>query len=200
MKHLAIALCLIPLAGTANAVTIDSSKCVVIFDDKERLACFDEAVKGAIEKAVPVPPSASAAPTPPKMEPAAAAAPKAAAKVIDPSDVNNTPAKWQDRTLEIRNARVYWVADDDVRILMPGFVSMTLFAINVVGPQAAVDHYKRECETSREADQPKCRATVRFSYFRHSKDKPDGYRDRTVLVTRDLEFVRTEPSQRRRRR
>lgn len=180
--------------NSAAAVTIDSSACMVIFDDKQRLECFDGAVKAVIDgkksaPSVSVPPVVSASPEP---KPAAI---DASYKTVDPRDVQATPDKWKDRGIQFNRVQVYWVADDDVRILTG--TSLTLFARNVVGPPEAVRFFKQECETSREALSEKCRAAVRFSYFRHGEDQPNGYQKRVVLQSNDLEFVRL-PQRRRR--
>lgn len=179
---------------SAAAVTIDSSACMVIFDDKQRLECFDGAVKAAIDgkKSVPAVPapaavSVSPEPIPPKVE--------ASFKAVDPRDVQATPDKWKDRGIQFNKVQVYWVADDDVRILTG--TNLTLFARNVIGPPEAVRFFKQECETSREAFSGKCRAAVRFSYFRHGEDQPNGYQKRVVLQSKDLEFVRLPQGRRR---
>lgn len=166
------------------AVVIDSSKCVVIFNGDDRLKCFDEAVKFTIENGPPTitPPKAS--------EPAASTAAPQDFKVVDPNDIRNTPTKWQGRPIQFNNVRVYWVSDTDVRILTN--INLTLFAVKVVGPPEAIQFYKSNCETEREATSQKCRASVRFTYLKHGEDTPSGLMKRTVLISNDVTFVRSQ--------
>lgn len=175
--------------GAALPVTIDSSPCIVLFEDKERLECFDKAVIDRIEGKGGSHLAATTSGSKTLQEPASEPI-----KIVDPADVRATPSKWQDRKIQFGRVNVYWVSDDDVRILTGAGV--TLFAERVLGPSDAIEFFKRECETSKEANSAKCRATVKFSYYEHSTDSPGGLRKRTVLSTKDLEFVR--PPQRRR--
>lgn len=147
----------------------------------------------------------SASPAPPSSTPIAAASrsqstsepPRSEvrgsrnAKRVSPGDVRNTPDKWVGRDIEFASTQVYWVADDDVRILTG--TNLTLFAKAVRSDSLA--HYRSECETENEARQTKCRAIVRFTYERHGEDSPNGLFKRTVLVSSDVELIR--PSGRR---
>lgn len=125
MKRVLAAVALLALTQSAGAVVIDTSKCVVIFNDADRLKCFDDAVKQSIENG---PPAASANPASAPARPATVTTQAAADefKLVDPNDVRNTPEKWQGRKIQFNNVRVYWVADNDVRIITN--TSLTLFA------------------------------------------------------------------------
>lgn len=107
-------------------------------------------------------------------------------KRVSSVDVRNSPDKWAGRDIEFRNVSIYWVDDDDVRVLTDS--SLTLFARNPRGSE--VDFFKANCETQAEALASKCRASVRFRYDKHGEDSPGGLAKRTVLVSSDVEIVR----------
>jgi hypothetical protein len=124
---------------------------------------------------LPVPEWAKPAPPPPP--------PPRTFKAISPSDVRATPGKWQGRDIEFRNVYVYWVDDDDIRLVTSD--SLTVFAKRVRGGEQLKD----KCETAKEALSAKCRATVRFSYHSYDVDQPSGLAKRTVLMTLDAELI-----------
>lgn len=94
-----------------------------------------------------------------------------------------TPDKWKGRDIEFRNVNVYWVDDDDVRLITSD--SLTVFARGVRGGA----QFKDKCETAKEALSSKCRATIRFSYDVYDVDQPSGLMKRTVLVTFNAELI-----------
>lgn len=117
-------------------------------------------------------------------------------KTISPRDVRNTPDKWVGRDIRFTNVNVYWVDDEDIRILTGS--NLTLFSVRALrGDPRTVEQFKRNCETEREATSPKCRTNVRFSYIRHSEDSPGGLFKRTVLITNDAEIEVSPPRRRR---
>lgn len=131
-------------------------------------------------------PEAAAAETP-------AAQPKAADetrvyKQVSPADVAATPTKWMGRDLEFKTVQVYWVDDDDVRLLTSQM--MTIFVQRPRGSASDVEYFRKNCETSKEATSPKCRARVRFNYSDYGTDKPNGYMLRTVLKSSDAVLTR----------
>lgn len=127
--------------------------------------------------------------------PAKAAPPKAPAgdpsrtyKVIGPEDVRNTPGKWVGRDLAFKNIHVYWVQDDDVRFITHAMV--TVFAKNVSGDEKDLNFLRTNCETSKEADLPKCRVTIHFSYDKFDEDHPTPTVTRLVVDTSDIAVLR----------
>lgn len=106
-------------------------------------------------------------------------------KRVSPVDVRNTPSKWKGRDIEFASVNVYWVADDDVRLLT---TALTVFATKVRG--SAVEFLRKECETQAEAVSSKCRVMARIKYAEHDEDKPDGFSSRTILKTADVELIR----------
>ena len=133
-----------------------------------------------------IPPAGASSPTPPEpTKPAPTYVPPIprSFKVVSPSDVRATPDKWKGRDIEFRNVNVYWVDDDDVRLITSD--SLTVFARSVRGGE----QFKDKCETAKEALSSKCRATIRFSYDVYDVDQPSGLMKRTVLVTFNAEFV-----------
>jgi hypothetical protein len=137
----------------------------------------------------PAPPVAAQLPVPEWAKPAPAPAPAYVPppprtfKTISPSDVRATPSKWQGRDIEFRNVYVYWVDDDDIRLVTSD--SLTVFAKRVRGGEQLKD----KCETAKEALSSKCRAAVRFSYYSYDVDQPSGLAKRTVLMTLDAELI-----------
>ena len=115
-------------------------------------------------------------------------------KSIDPDDVRNTPGKWAGRDIEFASVQVYWVDDNDVRLLTHS--ALTVFAKSLTGSLADVAHFRANCETAKESNLPSCRARLRFSYSRHSEDMPTGLRKRTVIVTDNAELIRQGPRHR----
>jgi hypothetical protein len=109
-------------------------------------------------------------------------------KRVSPSDVRNTPAKWAGRDIQFSNVQIYWVADDDVRIITND--SVTLFASTIRGLESDISFLRKNCETEKEALSRLCRANVRFSYNEHSTDQPTGIFKRTVLQSNDVELIR----------
>ena len=145
---------------------------------------------GATNPAVaPEPAAAPAAPKPADLPTAAEAIAKADAprvyKLVSPRDVMATPSKWQRRDIEFRNVNVYWVDDNDVRILTNE--SLTIFARLVKGGEVIKD----QCETVNQAMSAKCRMTIRFSYYDYVIDQPTGFLNRTALKSFDAELVRS---------
>lgn len=194
-------------ALTTSARAVDVTECALMLEaDEARLACYDRIIMGEMKKlkeekpgvtpavnatiASPAP-LAAAAPLP--AAPAAPAAPKSY-KRIDPADVRATPEKWVNRDLEFATANIYWVADDDLRVLTKD--NMTLFGLSPAGSPEDIAYLKDNCETSKEAQTSKCRVRVRFSYVRHSEDSPGGMFKRTVLVAPKIEFARLGKSRR----
>jgi hypothetical protein len=113
-------------------------------------------------------------------------------KRVSPADVRNTPTKWEGRDVQFTGVNVYWVDDDDVRIVTKDTV--TLFASHVRGTPADIGFLRENCETEREALSNKCRVNVRFSFASHGTDKPTGMFTRTILRSSDVELIR--PSRR----
>lgn len=109
-------------------------------------------------------------------------------KLVSPTDVKNTPTKWMERDIEFTSINVYWVEDDDVRILTG--TTLTLFAKKVIGSESDIKFLKNNCETANESSSRKCKAKVRFSYSEHSEDMPSGIRKRTVIISDDVELIR----------
>lgn len=137
-------------------------------------------------------PSLKAAPA----EPVRMVEPEKEFKTISPRDVRNTPGKWMGRDIRFANVQIYWVDDDDVRILTGA--NVTLFSLHPLkGDQSVVERFRQNCETEREATSSKCRANVRFSYIRHSEDSPGGLFKRTVLVTTDATIEQPQPRRKR---
>lgn len=167
--------------------------------DEARLACYDRIVLAEMKRQmltnpaekpkveVTVQPVAALA-SPPAVPVAAIPFSARSFKRIDPSDVRATPEKWVGRDIEFASVRVYWVADDDLRVLTP--VGMTLFGRAPSGDAADVAYLRENCETSKEADSNKCRVRVRFSYTQHKTDMPGGLAKRTVLIAPQVEFAR----------
>lgn len=108
-------------------------------------------------------------------------------KRVSPNDVRNTPAKWQGRDIEFVNVNVYWVANDDVRIITD--TNVTLFATDIRSVEASF--FSSQCETQDEALSRKCKATVRFKYDEFGEDQPNGIFKRIVLTSNDVELIRT---------
>ncbi len=107
-------------------------------------------------------------------------------KRLKPADVRNAPSKWSGRDIEFAGVNVYWVDDDDVRIVTDQ--RLTIFATEVRGTDR--DFFKQNCETEDEALSRKCKATVRFAYIEFDEDTPTGFIKRTVLKSDDVEIVR----------
>jgi hypothetical protein len=108
-------------------------------------------------------------------------------KRVAPADVRNAPEKFQGRSIEFTNVNVYWVAENNVRILTGA--GLMLLARNVAENDASA-FFARECGTEDMAVSSRCRATVRFSFDRHDVDNPTGERKRTVLLSWDAELTR----------
>lgn len=115
-------------------------------------------------------------------------------KRVSPADVRNSPRKWQGREIEFGSAQVYWVEDNDVRIINEG--SVVIFARKVGGAEA--DWFKANCETQEEAFSSKCRATARFTYSGFDEDNPTPVSRRTILASDDVELIRIATQRRRR--
>lgn len=113
-------------------------------------------------------------------------------KRVSPNDVRNTPTKWKGRPIEFANVNVYWVGDDDVRILTG--TNVTLFATKI--RSADRGHFSNGCETEDEAMSRKCKATVRFVYQDHDEDQPNGLFKRIVLTSDDVELIRAPAGRR----
>ena len=200
------------------ASAVEITECALMLeDDAARLACYDRVAMAELKRraggtdtgaATPVPASPATAAAKPAEDPwagkpyvpaVAAVPPKPATKTykrIDVTDVMATPGKWVDRDIEFASANVYWVADDDLRILTS--INMTLFGRAATGTPADLAYLKENCETAKEAQSSKCRIRVRFAYSDHSEDKPNGFSKRTVLVAPTVELVRLQSSGRRR--
>lgn len=188
------------LMGATAASAADVTECATMLEaDEARLACYDRIVLAEMKRLMLANPSEK-----PKVEvsvqPIAAAVPKPSAppptisfsarsfKRIDPADVKNTPDKWVGRDIEFASVRVYWVADDDLRVLTTD--GMTLFGRAPLGDPADVAYLRENCETSKEADSNKCRVRVRFNYTEHRTDTPGGMFKRTILIAPQVEFAR----------
>lgn len=193
----------IALAPSA-ASAVNLTECAIMLeDDAARLACYDRVAMAELKRLVAAGEGVPAAPAPtppatPSATPAAAAAAKPAPKTykrIDVTDVMATPDKWVDRDIEFASANVYWVADNDLRILTS--INMTLFSRAATGTDAELAYLKENCETAKEAQSAKCRVRVRFAYNRHSEDKPNGFSKRTVLASPTVELVRLQSGRRR---
>lgn len=121
-------------------------------------------------------------------EKASSAAPKNYKKVAI-RDIIATPSKWQNRDVELASVNVYFVEDDDIRLLTSEMATIFVVA-NATDPKTLA-YFKENCETSAEANSGKCRASVKFSYFDHGEDKPNGFRTRTTLTSRDAILTRS---------
>lgn len=97
---------------------------------------------------------------------------------IDILDVIAAPQKWMKQDIEISGARVYWVEDNDIRIIADH--STTIFVKFAAGPEKF--HFKKECSALRNAlTDPRCLAVARFSYDQFSVDSPLGTERRFIL-------------------
>ncbi|MET3892805.1 hypothetical protein ABIE41_003881 [Bosea sp. OAE506] len=192
-------LLVLALLCAAPAHAVDVTECATMLEaDEARLACYDRIVTNEMRRLLDLNPNekpkvnATIEPLPPAAKPPAAVAPAPFSartfKRIDPADVKNTPDKWVNRDIEFASVRVYWVADNDLRILTND--SMTLFGRAPLGDPADVAYLRENCETSKEADTAKCRVRVRFNYTEHRTDMPGGMFKRTVLVAPQVEFAR----------
>lgn len=108
-------------------------------------------------------------------------------KTVSPEDVRATPKKWSNRYISFKSVQVYWVEDNDVRLLTSA--SLTLFARSVKGDARLVERLKHGCETVREALSRTCRVSVRFAYENFNEDTPTGLVKRTVLEAAEVELV-----------
>lgn len=180
--------------SAASAVNL--TECAIMLeDDAARLACYDRVAMAELKRLVA---AGEGVPATPAAAPAAPAPAKPAPKTykrVDVTDVMATPGKWVDRDIEFASANVYWVADDDLRILTS--INMTLFGRAATGSPADLAYLKENCETAKEAQSAKCRVRVRFAYNRHTEDKPNGFSKRTVLASPTVELVRLQSGRRR---
>lgn len=107
-------------------------------------------------------------------------------KRLAPDDLYSAPTKWVGQPIELADVYVYWVGDDDVRLVVRN--NLAVFASRVV-PGFDATRLKSRCETVETAFTAKCKATVRFTYHWAGEDILSGYVRRIVLKSADAELT-----------
>jgi hypothetical protein len=164
-----------------NQVTSGSGRVVLLSGNKGDVVYFAVS-EGDDEPFWNVTPAAAATPIAPP------AIPPKTYKIVSPDDVRASPSKWEGRDIEFKSVKIYWVDDNDVRVLTNSFVA--LFVINPTGSQKDLDFFKNNCDTVKSIDRKQCRAHVRFSYESYEIDNPSGLVKRTVLIADDADIRR----------
>lgn len=203
MRNVLVGLMIVGLCVSARAQGDPMfAACASKADDKERLACFDGAVKASkpgqanvggagTDEVVSSTKEIVAVPTtsgPPKSE---------AYRLIDPADLYVAPNKYLKRPIELRRMRCLHADKDEYRCIAPGSVIVTIFTARLTpsSEQAAVEN---ECgEIRKMTTSPKCLKTIRFVPLKAEEDLVNGYTKRLVVVAAAVEIVQAASAKRR---
>lgn len=186
MRGMMVGLALLGLFGPAAAQDAGALlTCPGKKDDRERLACFDAAMKATM------PPAAEQPATTPTKEIVAAPANAATAtvyKVVDPEDVYVAPNKYEGRGVELRRMRCFHADKNEYRCVAPGAVTLAVFA-PTISPDDEREKVEADCgEIKKMATSPKCEKTIRFVPAKNVEDLVNGYRKRVVVVAPVMEL------------
>ena len=181
MRGTMIGLVLLSLCGRGAAQEASARQmCLKKADDRERLACFDAAMRSSAPVVTAEPPASSTKEI--VAAPANATAAPTVFKAVDAEDVYVSPGKYEGRGIEPKRMRCFHADKDEYRCVASGAVTLALFAPSI-RPEKERENIENDCgEIKKMATSPKCEKTVRLIPLKHGEDITTGYRKRVLVV------------------